>query len=148
MNKPLVSAIITTHNRIELLKRAILSVKNQTYPNIEIIVVNYNSNDGTTEYLNKLSDSSSNILHVYISPDESRGGNYARNQGINNAGGDYVAFLDDDDEWMPEKIEKQMELFQQDPLYGMVYCGRRIEKDMREQKEVYPFEEVYGMAGI
>lgn len=74
MNKPLVSAIITTHNRIELLKRAILSVKNQTYPNIEIIVVNDNSNDGTTEYLNKLSDSSSNILHVYISPDESRGG--------------------------------------------------------------------------
>lgn len=74
MNKPLVSAIITTHNRIELLKRAILSVKNQMYPNIEIIVVNDNSNDGTTEYLNKLSDSSSNILHVYISPDESCGG--------------------------------------------------------------------------
>ena len=49
MNKPLVSAIITTHNRIELLKRAILSVKNQMYPNIEIIVVNDNSNDGTTE---------------------------------------------------------------------------------------------------
>lgn len=138
MNKPLISAVITTHNRLNLLKKAVKSVKNQTYSNIEIIIVNDNSNDGTVEYLNELSDHDRSILHINISPEESHGGNYARNQGIKNASGEYIAFLDDDDEWLPEKIEKQIGFFQKCPSYGMVYCGRRIEKNNTVQEEQLP----------
>ena len=107
-NKMLVSAIITTHNRLHLLKEAINSVRNQTYSNIEILVVDDASTDGTKEYCEKLSD----VRYLYISPSESLGANHARNVGIENSNGYYVAFLDDDDLWLPTKIEKQVEAMQ------------------------------------
>lgn len=116
-----VSAIITTHNRCGLLKEAIQSVLNQTYKNIECIIVNDNSTDGTEEYLSMLQDNRIKVIN--IGEDESRGGNYARNRGINEAQGGYIAFLDDDDIWMPEKTEKQVECFRQNKELGMVFCG-------------------------
>lgn len=116
-----VSAIITTHNRCELLKKALKSVLNQTYKNIECIIVNDNSTDDTEEYLSTIKD---NIVKVInIDSDESRGGNYARNRGIDASEGKYIAFLDDDDLWMPEKIEKQVECFEKNEGLGLVYCG-------------------------
>lgn len=111
-----VTAIITTHNRLELLKRAVESVLNQTYSNIELIVIDDHSSDGTVEWcLN-------NNITVFKSP--SKGGNKARNYGIKQAHGDYVAFLDDDDWWFTTKIEKQVKLAE---LYGhgVIYCGIR-----------------------
>lgn len=140
MIKPLVSAIITTHNRIELLKRAILSVKNQTYSNIEIIIVNDNSNDGTMEYLNELSVHDRSILHINISPEESHGGNYARNQGIKNASGEYIAFLDDDDYWMPQKIMKQVDFLKNHSDFEMVYCNMIFFNDREEWKNIINLE--------
>lgn len=89
----LVSAIITTHNRLDLLKQAIKSVKQQTYIDIEVIVVDDASTDGTKDYCSALTD----IHYIYIPPSESRGGNHARNVGIRNANGYYIAFLDDDE---------------------------------------------------
>lgn len=117
----LVSAIITTHNRINLLKRAIESVLNQTYPNIELIVVDDASNDGTEVYCNNLP-----LQYIYIAKQESKGGNYARNQGIKAAKGTYIAFLDDDDYWLPDKIDKQVTLIEQYDC-ELVYGGRIIE---------------------
>ncbi|WP_242386557.1 glycosyltransferase family 2 protein [Phocaeicola sartorii] len=117
----LVSAIITTHNRKELLKRAVESVLEQTYPNIELIVVDDASTDGTKIYCEKYP-----LLYLYISREESRGGNYARNLGIKMAKGEYVAFLDDDDYWLPTKIEKQVRLIQKADC-ELVHCGRRLE---------------------
>ena len=114
----LVSAIITTHNRKELLKCAIDSVLAQTYSPIELIVVDDASDDGTSEICQDL-----RIKYVYIPKDESRGGNYARNLGIKNAKGKYIAFLDDDDEWLPTKIEKQVELAIEKQS-SLVYCLR------------------------
>ena len=76
----LVSAIITTHNRSDLLKQAIKSVKQQTYIDIEVIVVDDASTDGTKEYCTALTG----IHYIYISPAESKGGNHARNVGIEN----------------------------------------------------------------
>lgn len=114
----LVSAIITTHNRKGLVKRAINSVFAQTYSPIELIVVDDASDDGTSEVCQD-----SRIKYVYIPKDESRGGNYARNLGIKNAKGKYVAFLDDDDEWLPTKIEKQVELAIEKQC-SLVYCLR------------------------
>lgn len=121
---PLVSAIITTHNRKDLLKLAVESVFVQTYKNIECIVVDDASTDGTSDYCNSLK----NIVYIPILKKDSKGGNYARNIGIKNAHGELIAFLDDDDEWFPEKIEKQVALFRDNPNVGFVYCGRIIEK--------------------
>jgi len=120
----MVSAIITTHNRLPFLTRAINSVLLQTYQDIELIVVSDGSNDGTDEYLEKFKDSSNNVKIIMYHPE--RGGNYARNQGILEASGEYIAFLDDDDEWLPTKIEKQVSVFQSDSSIGLVYVGKNI----------------------
>ena len=81
MSNELVSAIITTHNRVELLKRAIDSVFSQTYKTVECIVVDDASEDGTREYC----ETQKNIKYIIISKEESKGGNYARNLGVKNA---------------------------------------------------------------
>lgn len=117
----LVSAIITTHNRKTLLKRAIESVLSQTYQNIECIVVDDKSDDGTCELCQKYP-----IQYIFIPASESKGGNYARNKGIKAAKGKYVAFLDDDDYWLPTKIEKQVTLIEEKDC-EMVHCGKKLE---------------------
>lgn len=117
----LVSAIITTHNRLDLLKRAVQSVYDQTYQYIELIVVDDASTDGTKEYC-----SSQPFRYIHIPKEESRGGNHARNLGVQAAKGYYVAFLDDDDAWLPEKIEKQVQLIESKDC-ELVHGGRRLE---------------------
>ncbi len=87
--EPKISVIIPTCNRPELLKKAIASVERQTYRNVELIVID----DGETRL----------------------GGGAARNKGIRQATGDYIAFLDDDDQWMPDKLEVQLGLFEKTP---------------------------------
>ena len=119
-NVSMVSAIITTHNRKDLLARAIISVFSQTYKDLELIVVSDGSTDGTDEFMKKYE---TNEQVNYISYYPGRGGNYARNQGIKAARGEFVAFLDDDDEWLPEKIEKQLKVIESDPKIGLVYTG-------------------------
>ena len=120
----MISVIIPTHNRVELLKNAVESVLGQTYDDYEIIIVNDRSTDGTEGYLNGLKDT--RITHHKIT--ESRGGNHARNMGISMASGEFIAFLDDDDEWMPEKLDKQMKLFK-DESVGLVYTGSQVVYD-------------------
>lgn len=117
----LVSAIITTHNRLSLLKRAIKSVYDQTYPQIELIVVDDGSTDGTEIYCTK-----QQFTYIRIPTGQSKGGNYARNLGIKSSKGEYVAFLDDDDAWLPQKISKQVELIEQMDC-ELVHGGRRLE---------------------
>lgn len=117
-----VSAIITTHNRLSLLKHAVRSVRNQTYKNIELIVVDDHSSDGSVEWCLK------NDVNVLQSP--LKGGNTARNIGIKHATGDYVAFLDDDDYWYEDKIEKQV-LLANSSSCGVIYCG--IKKTLKYQ---------------
>ena len=116
-----VSSIITTHNRLPLLKRAIESVFAQTYNNIELIVVDDGSTDGTEEYCK-----SQQFIYIRILPGQGHGGNYARNLGIKAASGEYCAFLDDDDYWLPKKIEKQVALIETKDC-ELVHCGRRLE---------------------
>lgn len=136
-----VSAIITTHNRKELLKRAIESVLNQTYNYLECIVVDDKSNDGTDLLCKEYP-----IQYIYISSDESKGGNYARNKGIKAAKGEYIAFLDDDDYWLPNKIEKQMSLIESKGC-ELVYCGRILEIVKNNEVsyiDLFPNESFYG----
>ncbi len=123
----MVSAIITTRNRKKMLRMALESVLSQTYDNIECIVVDDAGTDSTQEYIQDLIDKDK-VQYIYITPEESRGGNHARNVGILASRGEYIAFLDDDDEWLPTKIEKQVEAMR-DQSVGFVYCGIIREKN-------------------
>jgi glycosyltransferase involved in cell wall biosynthesis len=100
-----ISVIIPTYNGSRNIKRAIQSVFNQDYPNIEIIVVNDASTDDTVDLVESIKDSRIKLLkHL-----ENRGVSAARNTGIKASTGKYIAFLDDDDEWLPTKLSKQVE---------------------------------------
>ena len=116
--KPTVSVIIPTYNRAHLVGRAIKSVLNQTYQDFEIIVVDDGSADNTEEVVKSLKDERIR----YIKHDKNRGAAAARNTGIKATRGEYIAFQDSDDEWLPEKLEKQMEVFESaPPEVGVVY---------------------------
>ena len=121
--KELVSVIIPTYNRADTLERAIRSVKNQTYENIEILVVDDNANNQEArEKVEKIVSKFKNVK--LIQNKQNLGGGLARNEGIKNANGDFIAFLDDDDEYYPEKIEKQYNLYKKlnKENVGMIYC--------------------------
>ncbi len=125
MNEELISIVIPTYKRPKELDRAIKSVINQTYKNLEIIVIDDNCKfpDVRQETENVISKYS-NV--IYIKNSENLGGSGARNVGINIAKGDYIAFLDDDDEFLPDKIEKQKKLYDQldkeGKNVGIIYC--------------------------
>lgn len=106
-DKPLVSAIIVTYKRPEVLKRAILSVIGQTYQKIEILVVDDASGDNTEKAVKSITDQ----RVKYICHEKNRGLATTRNTGIKNSTGEYITFLDDDDEWLPEKITRQIDIF-------------------------------------
>lgn len=121
----LVSCIITTYNRSDLLSRAISSVLNQTYKSLECIVVDDASTDSTSEVIKDFSDS----RLIYIRHKENKHLSAARNTGIRNSRGNLVAFLDDDDKWLPEKLEKQVKcISNSSPQVGLVYCWFDIYK--------------------
>lgn len=117
---PNVSVIIPTYNRAHLLGRAIRSVLNQTYQDFELIIVDDGSSDNTDELVKSFDD----IRIRYLKHKKNRGGAAARNTGIKAAKGKYIAFQDSDDEWLPEKLEKQMKVFEDaPPEVGVVYTG-------------------------
>jgi glycosyltransferase involved in cell wall biosynthesis len=117
---PQVSVIIPTYNRAHLLSRAIKSVLNQTFQDFEIIIVD----DASTDDTDKLVASFHDNRIRYIQHEKNRGGGAARNSAITQAQGDYIAFLDSDDEWLPEKLEKQMKFFENAPAtLGLVAAG-------------------------
>jgi len=115
----LVSVIITTYNRAHILPRAIKSVLNQTYHDLECIIVDDASTDNTKEIVRSFEDD----RIIYIKNDYNKHLSAARNTGFKASSGDYIAFLDDDDEWLPKKLEKQMRSLKKlDKSFGMVYC--------------------------
>lgn len=118
-HEALVSVIIPTHNRADLVVRAIRSVLAQTYRNLECIVVDDASTDNTGDAVRAIQDP----RLTYLRHEQSKHASATRNTGIAAAKGEYIAFLDDDDEWLPEKLAKQVALLQSLPVtVGMVYC--------------------------
>ncbi len=108
---PLVSVVIPTYNRANVVSRAIRSVLSQTYKPLELIVVDDGSDDETATALAGFSG-------IKTIRQKNRGVSAARNAGIVNSHGELVAFLDSDDEWRPEKLEKQISLYTpQRPLF-------------------------------
>jgi glycosyltransferase involved in cell wall biosynthesis len=121
--RPAVTVVIPTFNRASVVGRAIQSVLAQTCQDWELIVVDDGSTDGTEQVVRSFSDARIR----YIRHEQNRRVSAARNMGIRCAQGEYVAFLDDDDEWMPEKLAKELEVFRNsDPDVGLVYTGKII----------------------
>ncbi|MBC8432937.1 MAG: glycosyltransferase family 2 protein [Desulfobacterales bacterium] len=122
-NSPIVSVIIPTYNRAKLLERAVNSVLRQTYKELELIIVNDSSKDETEKAIKKYADD----RIKYICHQKNLGGSAARNTGIKAAQGKYIALLDDDDGWFPEKLEKQVKHFAEvSDNVGLVYSGFEV----------------------
>lgn len=120
--EPLVSVIVPTYKRKpKLIERSIESILNQTYDNFELLVVDDSPSDYSERvYVKKYLESISDNRIKYIQHPENKGANFARNTGARNAKGEYLAFLDDDDEWLSTKLEKQLEMFKDN--VALVYC--------------------------
>lgn len=117
----LVSVVIPTFNRPAMLARAIESVLNQTYTNLEIIVVD-DASEGDIEAVVKSFDDERIKL---IRHEHNHGGSAARNTGIRHSRGRYIAFLDDDDEWLSQKTERQLkDLRKKGPEHKVSFCLR------------------------
>jgi glycosyltransferase involved in cell wall biosynthesis len=116
-----VSVIIPTHNRSDLLVGAIKSALGQTYADLEVVVSDDKSTDNTREIVLSIADP----RVKYVFNDGKKGPSATRNKGILAANGEYIAFLDDDDEWLPQKIEKQVALLSSgDPKLCVAYTNR------------------------
>jgi glycosyltransferase involved in cell wall biosynthesis len=112
--KPLVSVVIPTYNRTQQTIAAIESVLAQTYPNLEIIVVDDGSRDGSGEAIQRfVSQRTNGCRQILFFSQPNQGASAARNTGISKARGEYIAFLDSDDSWDPEKLEFQMQALEQ-----------------------------------
>jgi len=127
VESPIVSVVIPTRNRPQLLQRALRSVASQTTKNREVIVVDDASDSPPDEILGLFQLPALIIVRL-----ESRSGAcVARNKGLEVSTGQFVAFLDDDDEWLPEKLERQLRAFDQSsPEIGVVTCGYQIVSDI------------------
>jgi glycosyltransferase involved in cell wall biosynthesis len=124
-SRPLVSVVLPTYNRPEELRRAAASVADQTYPAIELVVVDDCSERPAQETLADIDVGHVSVRHVRH--EVNRGANAARNSGIRAATGEYVAFLDDDDEWHSDKLARQVATFVTgDADVGVVYTGMRF----------------------
>ncbi len=123
-----VSVILPTYNRERSLERAVRSVLSQSWPNIELLVVDDGSKDGTPLIMEKLLQEDNRIR--YIRYEKNQGASHARNVGIENASGEYIAFQDSDDEWDREHVRKLViELMFRGPDYGMTFCDFEIKSE-------------------
>ena len=144
-NTKLVSVNITTFNRESLLPRCLDSVLKQNYQNIEIIVVDDCSDDGTIKVLKKYQKKDDRIK--FFKHKKNKGNAYARNTCLKNSKGIYIAFMDDDDEWIDKnKIKKQVDLFEKnnDENLGIVcsgilrckFNGQSVVEESKEPKNI------------
>lgn len=113
----MVSIIITAYNAERYIKRAILSVLNQTRKDIEVVVIDDGSTDHTAEIVKSFRDS--RIRYIY---QKNQNVGSARNRGIRESRGKYLTFLDPDDEYLPEKVAAEAEFLESNPEYQAVYC--------------------------
>ena len=129
MNNALISVYIPTHNRSEMLKRAVSSVLEQTYKNIEIIICDDGSSDNTAKVVASLQEKNPNIK--YLKNEVPKGACAARNLGIFAAQGEFITWLDDDDEFTKKRLEELYNFFvSADRNYAFI-CGGI---EMREKK--------------
>ena len=120
----LISVIIPTYNRADIISRAVNSARNQSYQNLEIIVVDDCSSDDTANIVQKIDDN----RIMYHRHQTNLGGSEARNTGIRKAQGKYVAFLDSDDVWLPDKLQHQLSAVSQLEFQDNLVCYSQFQK--------------------
>lgn len=116
MNEPLISIIIPNYNYAKYIARTIDSALAQTYPNIEVVVVDDESKDDSLDVLEEFGS------RIKVIAQTNQGVSAARNNGVAASSGELVAFLDADDLWSPEKLERQMAIIDRDAEIGLVHC--------------------------
>lgn len=136
MQEKLVSIIIPTYNRKYVIEKAINSCVNQTYKNIEIIICDDHSTDGTQEYIARRIQEDERIKYC-VTPEGKKGANAARNTGIKLARGEYLAFLDSDDYLTEESIACRVVEFTKNSNVGMVYGNVICESEKKKTKLIY-----------
>lgn len=132
MNK-LVSVIIPCYNKSEWIQEAIDSCLNQTYPNLEIIVIDDGSTDNSLEIIKSYGDK------IIWEQGQNRGANYSRNRGFALSRGEYIQYLDADDYLLPEKIEKQVRCLENTDanlVYGNVICKHYVAERASSYDEI------------
>ncbi|MBS1932846.1 MAG: glycosyltransferase family 2 protein [Bacteroidetes bacterium] len=115
MKEPLVSVVMAAYNAEKYLKEAVNSVLNQSYSNIELVIVNDGSTDSTKDIILSYSDK----RIKYVENEMNSGLVVTRNKGLENASGEYIAILDSDDIAMPDKIQKQVSFLEVNKNYGL-----------------------------
>ena len=113
---PLVSVVIPAYNGREMISLTIESILAQTWPAVEILVVDDGSSDGTPDVVRGFGD------RIRFFEQKNSGTAAARNLGLKNATGEFFAVLDQDDLWLPHKLERQIPRFYEDPKIGLVYA--------------------------
>lgn len=132
---PLVSVVITTYNRADLVGDAIDSVLDQSYENLELIIVDDASTDDTQSVIEQYNDE----RMTYVKHDTNQHLSAARNTGIKMSSGKYISFLDDDDVWKKTKLERQVEKFENaSDQFGLVYCWMDYYNNGKVIKERHP----------
>lgn len=134
MQRPKVSVIIPVYNRENLIRRAIDSVLRQSYRDYEIVVVDDGSTDSTPRELDSYGG------QIKVIRQANRGPYAARNAGIKSSEGEYIAFLDSDDEWFPERLAKQVPLLDAGPELGLVYGNGELIDDANAARRRVFFE--------
>jgi glycosyltransferase involved in cell wall biosynthesis len=121
----LVSIIMPVYNGAPFLERSIKSVLNQTFNNWELIIIDDDSNDNSLQVIQEFLPNKNIIL---LSNNSNKGIAATRNVGLKNASGLYIALLDQDDEWLPTKLEKQIQLFKSSSVdYALVYTNTKVQ---------------------
>jgi len=135
---PFVSVVVPTYKRPTFLERSIGSIAKQTHTRWEVIVVD--DNDARSEYRREtesfMARYADDARIRYIKHEQNQGGAAARNTGVEVAQGKYVAFLDDDDEWLASKLEQQLTVFSQHPECVAVYTGYKSVHEGEKPDEV------------
>ncbi|WP_319421377.1 glycosyltransferase family 2 protein [Pleurocapsa sp. FMAR1] len=136
VEKPLVSVIIPTYNRANVIHRSISSAIKQSYQKIEIIIVDDASTDDTSQIIQQINDT----RIIYICHQINLGGSEARNTGIKNAQGKFIAFLDSDDVWLPDKLQHQLAIISQHKCQDNLVCYTQFQKSSQifYQRSILP----------
>ena len=126
---PLVSVIMPTYNRRNIIHNAIDSVLNQTYENFELIIIDDGSEDDTVEFINSIQDDRIRILCNY----ENTGCSFSRNQGLKNAKGEIIMYLDSDNIWDSKYVETMVGAFIELPDAAALYSGQYLFKNLESE---------------
>lgn len=148
--EPLVTAVITTYKRQpEVVRRSLRSIVEQNYSNVEIFVVNdYPADAELVERIRKVTEEFADRREIhYVVVEKNGGACRARNRALTEAKGKYFACLDDDDEWLPDKLTLQVQAAEAAPQAGIVYCNAIIRYE-ETGKELDKFQSVQSSGDI